>query len=413
MSLYLIKLKPLGDFFFGGENTFGKSGKVKEARKNYLVKSNCFPQQTAVLGMLRKEVLIQENLYKDNFKDYTEEDKAKMKLAIGEKSFSISEDSDSVEYDFGKINAISPVFIIKDNDDIIIPLPKDQSHAYKIEKSTKYYNPFKLVNLSQNNKLRSNLRSNLRSKQLYQLETALENNNTENSSIKKGDKIGYDAKNGLEHGYVNINTKEILDSELSKDSADKYVFIPTERVGNQKNEFTTENREKGFYKLTSYKLNPAMEFAFVADLDVKLKNKLVNLGGLQSLFKMEVELIDEASSIDQWIDLKIENSVFVKDIFKNDPNKIIFIGDCFLGEKAYDYCDFSIVENIDFRNMVTSFTPKKYRTYGNFKCNFIEKGSVFFFEEDKKRKIDSIVNSYSYMRKIGYNYFVKGDTIDE
>ncbi len=55
---YLITLTPLEPFFFGGNITFGKF-KDKE-KSTYLVKSRYFPQQTALLGVIRKEMLIQE-----------------------------------------------------------------------------------------------------------------------------------------------------------------------------------------------------------------------------------------------------------------------------------------------------------------------------------------------------------------
>jgi CRISPR-associated protein Cmr3 len=57
---YLITLKPLEPFMFGGDQTFGALGD-KEAG-SYLVKSRMFPQQTAVLGMLRKELMVQAGL---------------------------------------------------------------------------------------------------------------------------------------------------------------------------------------------------------------------------------------------------------------------------------------------------------------------------------------------------------------
>jgi len=57
---YLVTLKPLEPFLFGGNQTFGRLGD-KEAG-NYLVTSRQFPQQTALLGMLRKELMTQAGL---------------------------------------------------------------------------------------------------------------------------------------------------------------------------------------------------------------------------------------------------------------------------------------------------------------------------------------------------------------
>jgi len=59
----LITLKPLMPFFFGYENTFGKKGTT------YYVKSALFPQQSAILGMLRREILLQAGLLTRKLRD--------------------------------------------------------------------------------------------------------------------------------------------------------------------------------------------------------------------------------------------------------------------------------------------------------------------------------------------------------
>ncbi|MFK1829260.1 type III-B CRISPR module-associated Cmr3 family protein [Bacteroides fragilis] len=54
---YLITLTPMDWFFFGGERTLddGKSA-------DYISHSNKFPQQSALLGMIRYQLLKQHNL---------------------------------------------------------------------------------------------------------------------------------------------------------------------------------------------------------------------------------------------------------------------------------------------------------------------------------------------------------------
>ena len=54
---HTILLEPLEPFFFGGSQTFGRLG--DENGGSYLARSELFPQQSAVLGMLRKELMIQ------------------------------------------------------------------------------------------------------------------------------------------------------------------------------------------------------------------------------------------------------------------------------------------------------------------------------------------------------------------
>ena len=55
---YKIDLKPIGTFFFGSDKKFGEGDEV-----NYFAQSSLFPQQTSILGMLRKEILVQYEEY--------------------------------------------------------------------------------------------------------------------------------------------------------------------------------------------------------------------------------------------------------------------------------------------------------------------------------------------------------------
>ena len=108
MARYLIKLTPMRPFFFGGNITFGKLGDEKNS--NYLVKSRQFPQQTAILGMIRKEILIQARLLtrKINGEWIDLDNKAKAVQLVGETKFKFNQ-----EQSFGKLNSIEPIFLIK------------------------------------------------------------------------------------------------------------------------------------------------------------------------------------------------------------------------------------------------------------------------------------------------------------
>ena len=110
---YLIKLKPLTPFLFGGDTTFGKLGDKDEG--TYLVKSRYFPQQTAILGMIRREIMIQTSLLKrkirgewvDNY------DKKRAKELVGFEKFDITQ---SKKQDFGVLKEIGAIFLMnKDN----------------------------------------------------------------------------------------------------------------------------------------------------------------------------------------------------------------------------------------------------------------------------------------------------------
>ncbi len=74
---YLIKLTPVDQFFFGGNITFGEN----KATQNYLVRSEKYPQQTTLLGMLRYQLLKTNSLLKID-RNYTKDELVKMKSLI-------------------------------------------------------------------------------------------------------------------------------------------------------------------------------------------------------------------------------------------------------------------------------------------------------------------------------------------
>jgi CRISPR-associated protein Cmr3 len=107
---YLVTLKPLEPFMFGGDQTFGALGD-KEAG-SYLVKSRMFPQQTALLGMLKKEMMTQAGLLTRKLKGewVDKEKKAKAVELVGNEKFDMLSEK---EQNLGVIHNLSPVFLIQ------------------------------------------------------------------------------------------------------------------------------------------------------------------------------------------------------------------------------------------------------------------------------------------------------------
>ena len=108
---YLITLTPLEPFLFGGDTTFGKHGDKEKG--SYIVKSMLFPQQSAVLGMLRKEMMNQAGYLtrkrKGEWVDKGEAKEDAQKL-VGVEKFDITK---STKQDFKSIKNISPIFLQK------------------------------------------------------------------------------------------------------------------------------------------------------------------------------------------------------------------------------------------------------------------------------------------------------------
>lgn len=112
---YLVTLKPLEPFFFGGDTTFGALG---SENSTYLVKSRKFPQQSAILGMLKKEIMTQSKLLTRKVRGewVDRENKEKATKLVGNEKFDITIKN---KQNFGVIKEISPVFLKRNNQKFI------------------------------------------------------------------------------------------------------------------------------------------------------------------------------------------------------------------------------------------------------------------------------------------------------
>jgi CRISPR-associated protein Cmr3 len=354
MSKYLIKLKPLSPFFFGGEINYNRD--FDNEYKNYLVKSNYYPQQTSILGMLRKQVLKQEGLLK-NIGEYKKSDSDNNNKFIGCESFNINKKK---KQQFGKINSISNVFILQESKDKeykhIVKVPKDIKHDKEV---TKEYQSMKLSSLK-------SVKSSLEGEKGYELE-------------------GYDSKKY----FKVVNKYKYLDSDKILDIED--IFIDVEQIGISKNKL-----DDAYYKKTSYLLKKNFYFAIYVNMDYKLKDDIVYLGGEGSAFKMMVEEIDKY--IYQPCDLNDGKS-----------EKVILLSDTYLGDNPYKYCCYAITNTIVFRNRCTKKNTYKSENIKE-RYLFLESGSVLY-----TNNMDELINqikSYENLRNIGYNkvYIQEGNT---
>ncbi len=133
---YLVTLTPLEPFFFGGDITFGKWG--DEQNSSYLVKSRHFPQQTALLGMLRKQMLIQKGFLTTKRKgEWIDEPfKKEAKEFIGSTKFEFN-----TPQEFGVLNSISSIFLMRNSERFI---KKVDINRYEYRKGLlEGYNPKK------------------------------------------------------------------------------------------------------------------------------------------------------------------------------------------------------------------------------------------------------------------------------
>ena len=98
MRIYKVTLEPEDWFFFGGGSTFDNGTKT-----SYIAHSMLLPQQTALLGMIRYQLLKQHNLL---FGQGGSPEMSEVKKLIGERSFIMKDNS---QHAYGDILGISPV----------------------------------------------------------------------------------------------------------------------------------------------------------------------------------------------------------------------------------------------------------------------------------------------------------------
>jgi CRISPR-associated protein Cmr3 len=98
MPIYQITITPLEYYFFGGEKHNA------DLKTNYFVESLPYPQQTALLGLLRYFLLQKKGLIDGKFIS----NKAEAAILIGEHSFHFLQ-----QQKFGKITKISPLYFRK------------------------------------------------------------------------------------------------------------------------------------------------------------------------------------------------------------------------------------------------------------------------------------------------------------
>ncbi len=118
---YFITLTPQQLFFFGGE---------QGEKADYYLRGSFIPQQTSLLGLVRHQVLIQNNLLHGN----KIIDDAIAASWIGAKSFEYNQNNA-----FGKVLSISPCYLVKDNEVLEKYLPAHQDFIHGIKKLGEHY----------------------------------------------------------------------------------------------------------------------------------------------------------------------------------------------------------------------------------------------------------------------------------
>jgi len=392
MNKYFITLEPLTPFFFGGENTFGE-GKI-----NYFARSNYLPQQTTLLGMLRHELLIQNDLIGTDPKlnDWNS--------LIGENSF--QKLNNQYIDDFGAIKNISPVFL------------SNGTEHYTTQALDWAYcevdNGIKINNCPIKEKIIAPLFVDF---EQINDDLSIFNNTTEPIPVLEANMRSYDPKYGLVSLWVSNDGQTLRQWDYENpDEFDNTIgfengfFIKHVQVGIHRKISKKRDEEGDFYKQVYYKLVDNFMFAFFLDLELpagkKFDSRLITMAGERSVFQMTVTDANALSF----------GSIFTNSTFTEKHSRkhdvLILTSNCLCNGDLLDKCRFSINDEVNFQNLVTQ--QKIDVNYAAFKkgviksgenLKFLKRGSVLYPKPGKNNDVIKSIQNDA-LSKIGYNNYL-------
>lgn len=373
MNRYLVTLKPIDKFFFGGDMTFAIAAGDKEANErfsSYIITSGRFPQQTSLLGMLRFLLLRNSEFFKDGKILEGKENKEGVKQLIGARSFMVQKYTG----DFGQIKGLSACFLMN-NEKHYYLAPLDVN----IAKSDGTGKPAETIGYV-NGKI-----------------------------IALPEYKGYSPKNENPEYVIGEDGKLVGLSDIFKEDR---------RIGIARNITTGKTEDANLFKQISYRLKDDWYFAFYVDVSEdcnirKYSNQIVSVGGDSSQFVITIkpdapESKPETSGSNQEEKLKVvllSPSYIPRKFIVHDGDSNEDMTPCFF-----------ISKTVPFRFMETTIETKDYTLRAGYqrsaKYELYASGSVFYFDssekamsfkkavEDEDGKLNSFQRTF---RQIGYN----------
>ncbi len=336
-----VTLKPVANYFFGGERTFGEGDTA-----NYSAESNLFPQQTALLGVLRYRLLEQHHALP------LSENRPLANALIGKRSFQM----DDSQQDFGIIRSVGPLL-----------LKKDDTH-YRI--------------------------TNEKEKLIADFSPAATLWTGAQSSVLPALKE-YVPKNGYPDYLVNLRNH--ADKILLSD-----VITTQEEVGIYK---TTDGGDHtdGFFKQTSCRMAKGCRFVFhvqaapvpfeKVDYSLQPEQVMVSFGAEQKQFMCKIRPMEA----EEEVVLPVSPEPRATD------ERIVLISDAWVNDDFYDYCAYAQAETTSFRTVTYDHDfkgPKPTR------LNLLRKGGVLYPREGRLRELGSYLQQWDKYRSVGFNHFL-------
>lgn len=421
-----ISLRPLNNFFFGGESSFNEPGVDKSRRTSYVLHSRRFPQQTGALGLIRNQLLLQSGLLSDNTAKIR--DKEQAKILIGPHGFRLG----AKEENYGVIRKLSPVFLEAIDGKLCVPAPLDDVQIPGEENDKPPRNMvFEMKDIGEN-ETKALLRhyrekagvytqfqhpdkGNALLGQLYsshkQVGITKAARPWGNSVEKKGDESGYYYQTFLRF----TPEPKPFKNEHSEGEPPFYIAGFCFYVELSKEATGKEIR----YEWSEEPARNAKDNRF------SLQDALVEFGGERSTFHMRVNKIDDAD----WPIFKTAyQNTYIAEELKNKVLRLVCLSPCYVQglDELRLLTHLRVSETVPFRFLRSSVeSTENYQEVKRKEgaqpdqairnqvplgllesklFQLFDRGSVFYFDAEKKGQIEQLFKHKDF-QTIGYNQY--------
>lgn len=429
-KIFEIQLEPLGHFFFGGEVVFGGALGRDKRRRSYLVHSQLLPQQTALLGMLRENILrVHDELITEKADQAKRKEQAEAAAGrVGTTGFALTQSTDG----FGCIEALSPLVL---------------------KQGVKTWQPHPMDDIT--------------GKDDAPVSWDVLGDRSEDDNEDKVRSPGWwlknlDAKAGLPYQFSDGSKRKKLE-DLLRSQSRVGVRVTNRKYWRATAGDTADDDEEGFYRQTfratgdsayaKARANekqqdappPALKLAFRVTIDTgncpnfeKLDGQTVQLGGERSTFRLTLQevqgedaslegILQEVSYLDntRWPATDYQRIILLSDTYL-DLEKIRQLGGFVVGQPQpfrYFSANLRTTENFQFLQYGKAWQKKKgndwdpdsgFNPGGRWqsrKHTLLLRGSLIIAPAaapDGTPVVDKIkqhLESQTAFRQIGYNYY--------
>jgi len=385
IKTFVITLRPLNPYYFGGYHTFGEEG------RQYYVKSLLLPQQTSLLGLLRYVLLKQRGLLK-----HSNNNPENVQL-IGTNGFNEIKGLNN----YGAIQSISPVFILKNNSTALLPQTKDW--FIMVEGDSKR---IECVQMDWDNKLMQGCSE----KYHRSLPWLTLDGKPFTDKYSK-------ARLWVANDGITTYQEMYQDTYTAHSGVQNGVFYVRKQTGNTKNGEIIEHQDDSFYIQDDsfyiqdyYNLVEGFQFAFYLELDTDVfewdrTKDILPFGGEQSMFELNVFEPEQCSFATDFEKL-FESAIFQHQA-QRTKNALLLTSDAYLSLDVLNCVDFAITDCVPFNYL-------KYQADHDYsKANIspaikqrqiqlVERGSIFY-ADDLSNLIGKLNNPA--WQQIGYNHY--------